>query len=149
MSPASHLVSNVDKIWLPDYDDAAMLRVLIADDSPSLRLGLRAALEAAGFAEVIEASEGDQALALAITRRPDVAILDVSLGAANGFDVCRAIRADARLVSVAVVMLTGHTEPAGEAERLGRAAGADRVLFKPISPRELRAAVDEVAARPD
>ena len=124
-----------------------MRRVLIADDSPALRLGLRAALEAAGFAEVVEAADGDQALALAITRRPDVAILDVSLGTANGFDVCRAIRADGRLVSVAVVMLTGHTEPPGEAERLAHAAGADRILFKPVSPRALRAVVEEMTTR--
>ena len=123
-----------------------MLRVLIADDSSLLRVGLRAALEVRGFAEVVEAEDGDGALALALARQPDVAILDVSLGADNGFDVCRSIRAQASLASMAVVMLTGHTEPEGEAERLAREAGADRVLFKPVSPRALRAVVDELVA---
>ena len=44
------------------------------------------------------------------------------------------------------VLLTGHTEPEGEAERLAHEAGVDRVLFKPASPRSLRAAVEQVLA---
>ena len=139
-------IADDKQVWM--YDPAIVTRVLVADDSFSLRLALRTALEAGGFAEVIEAPDGSHALALAITRRPNVAILDVSMGADNGFDVCRAIRADERLAGLAVIMLTGHTEPPGEAERLAREAGADCVLFKPVSPRILRVSVEELVAGP-
>jgi len=102
-------------------NDAAPIRVLLADDHTLLREGLRRSLEGAGLAVVAEARDGEEAVALAEEHRPDIVLMDVSMPKGGGVEATRAIRA--RLPDVEVVMLTMHAEPAviGEAVRAGAA----------------------------
>lgn len=109
-----------------------MARLLIADDQEPIRAMVRITLATQGW-EIIEATTAAQALALARSERPDLALLDVDLGPGlTGFDVCRAMKEDATTMHIAVVMLTAFDAEADRAK--GLAAGADRYLTKPFSP---------------
>jgi DNA-binding NarL/FixJ family response regulator len=84
-----------------------MIRVLLADDHPVFRKGLRGVLEEAADIEVVaELGDGDAAFAAAEMRKPDIAVLDLDMPGKNGIEVARAIR-DVRL-PVKAVLLTGH-----------------------------------------
>lgn len=105
--------------------------ILIVDDVADIRNFVRAALTPEGF-DVIEASNGSQALQLVAERKPSVVILDLSIGQPDGFEVCREIR---RTSSVPIIMLTSHVQEMDEAMCL--AAGADDYITKPVSARIL------------
>jgi len=84
------------------------MRVLIADDHPLLRQGLKALLEKEGFEVVGAAADGHEAVALAERLKPDVAVLDIGMPGLNGLDVARELQ-HLKLVK-ATVLLTMHTE---------------------------------------
>lgn len=112
-----------------------MTRLLIVEDQPEIRMLIQMALEFENF-EIHEAPDGDAALALLPTLRPDLVLLDVLMpGSRNGLDVCRAIKADAQLSGTRVVMLSARSQPSDR--QAGLAAGADAYLVKPFSPNEL------------
>ncbi|NNL98137.1 MAG: response regulator transcription factor [Acidimicrobiia bacterium] len=116
-------------------------RVLIVDDEQELRAMLSAYLTADGF-EVLEASDGEQALELAQSGDPNVVILDVGLPGIDGFEVLRRIRS---FSDVPVIMLTARSE---EVDRVvGLTVGADDYVTKPFSPRELSARIGAVLRR--
>ncbi|HMV49024.1 MAG TPA: response regulator transcription factor [Blastocatellia bacterium] len=85
------------------------IRVLIADDHPLIRRGLRQVIEAETNFEVIaEASDGQQALNLIVLHQPHIAILDVSMPELGGFDVARELHQ--RKLATAVIFLTMHKD---------------------------------------
>jgi len=97
---------------------------------------------------VVRAGTGEDALALASTRHPDLVILDLGLPQMGGLDVATRLRTD---TPVPIIMLTARVE---ESDRiLGFGVGADDYVTKPFSPRELVARVQAVlrrtTARPD
>ena len=115
-------------------------RVLVADDNADMREYLTRILSV--HWEVDAVSDGREALALALRRRPDLIISDVMMPSLDGFGLLRALRADAELRTIPVVMLSAR---AGEEARIeGIEAGANDYLVKPFSAREL---VARVAAR--
>ena len=83
-----------------------MKRILVIEDEPQMRLGLRDNLELEGY-EVETAADGDEGLQKAASFTPDLVILDVMLPKKNGFDVCRDLRA--RSISTPIVMLTARS----------------------------------------
>lgn len=87
---------------------SAEIQILIADDHPIVRQGLRQTIEAAEFRVIAEASDGLQALALIEELRPEIAVLDVDMPELDGFGVARAIRQ--RGLAVKLVFLTVHRE---------------------------------------
>ncbi|MGZ8198743.1 MAG: response regulator transcription factor [Burkholderiales bacterium] len=111
-----------------------MKRVLVAEDEPSIVLSLEFLLREAGF-EVITAQNGATALALAEQHKPDLVVLDIMLPLVNGFEVCRALRADPALRGLRIVMLTARGRER-EVEK-GLALGADAYITKPFATREL------------
>jgi DNA-binding NarL/FixJ family response regulator len=119
-----------------------MLRVLLADDHPVVREGLRALLEGHGLTVVGEASNGREAVELARTTRADVAILDIGMPELNGLDALRAIRREAP--QLRVVLLTIHDDDAYVIE--GRRLGALGFVLKSEAGSELLTAVREAAA---
>jgi two-component system, cell cycle response regulator len=112
--------------------------VLVAEDSLVVRALLRAQLKERGYT-VVEAADGEQALARAREARPDVILLDVDMPKRNGFDVLAALKADADLADVPVVFITGRTT-AEDAVR-GLDMGAHDYLRKPFEAAELTARV--------
>ncbi|MEY4469341.1 MAG: hypothetical protein RLZZ87_665 [Actinomycetota bacterium] len=106
-------------------------QILVVDDNEDIRIFVRAALTPEGF-DVIEASNGTEALAIFKKSEPAVIILDLSIGQPDGFEVCREIRKSS---TVPIIMLTSHVEEMDEAMCL--AAGADDYITKPVSARIL------------
>jgi DNA-binding NarL/FixJ family response regulator len=124
-----------------------MIRVLLADDQALIRSGIRSLLDAEDDIEVVaEAADGQQAIALALEHRPDIALVDIQMPVLDGIEATRQIVADQRLASVRVVILTNY----GLDEYIFRAlrAGASGFLLKDTQPAELLQAL-RVAARGD
>lgn len=120
---------------------ASLITVLIVDDHPVVRQGLRALLEAQdGFAVAGEAGDGAQAVELAASARPDVVLLDLKLPDMDGIAVLDALRS--RGVDSRVLVLTSATEP-GLASRAMR-GGAAGVIYKDVDPDALIRAIRSV-----
>ena len=120
-----------------------MTEILVADDVPSVRKLFRMILQPAY--RIIEAGDGQEALRLLLDTRPPVAILDVTMPKLNGLDLCRAIRQDPRLASMAIVIITANGGPADRAAAL--AAGADHFISKPFSPAVILRLIQSMLAR--
>ena len=118
--------------------------VLVADDDPDILQLIAFRLERAGY-EVVQATDGEQALQLATELHPDLAVLDVTMPKLTGHDVTRRIRADDATRQMRVILLTARVQEADVA--LGFASGADDYLKKPFSPEELRARVEALLGR--
>src|SRR5205814_5235422 len=93
------------------------MRILVAEDETIIRLDLRALLERAGFEVCAEARDGEEAVALARSEQPDVAVLDVKMPKLDGIEAARRIL-DER--PIPIVMLTAY----GQDELVQRAAEA-------------------------
>lgn len=127
----------------------ARLKVLAVDDQVDLRRLMRLTLEAEGH-EVFEAGTGSEALEVAAREAPDVVVLDVLMpGELHGFEVCRRLKADARLSGARVILVSERLQPVDVDS--GRQAGADYCLAKPFSPLKLTELVAACGprARPD
>jgi phosphate regulon transcriptional regulator PhoB len=119
-------------------------KILIVEDEKDIRDLVRYHLEQEGFS-VLEADEGELALALVRRERPVLVVLDVLLPGMSGLDICRAIRLDEESARVPIVMLTAR---AAEVDKVvGLEMGADDYVTKPFSPRELVARVKAVIRR--
>ncbi len=106
-------------------------RVLVIDDDPIMRELAAAKLVEAGY-EAISAADGAEGLALARSSvKPDLIITDVDMPSMSGFELTRAVRADADLASVPVIVITGSEHP--QAVEIAFAAGATSFLAKPIN----------------
>ncbi|GAB3153492.1 response regulator [Microbispora hainanensis] len=122
-----------------------MIRVLLADDQPLIRAGVRALLDSEPDIEVVgEAVDGDQAVAMAVELRPDVVFMDVRMPELDGIEATRRIAADPRLDAVHVVILTMFE--LDEYVFRGLRAGASGFLVKDTEPAQLLQAVRVVAA---
>ncbi len=112
--------------------------VLIVDDDASARTTIEAILSNDGY-RLSFAEDGYKALKLAQAIQPDLIILDVMMPALDGFEVCRRIRATAKLAEIPVIILTALDDSPSLLQ--GIEAGADDFLFKPVDRQELRARV--------
>ena len=113
-------------------------RILVVDDTVA-NVKLLADLLAFKGYEVVTASNGEEGLAKLKEHRPDLVLLDVMMPVMNGYDMCRAIRADPAHGVLPVVMVTS-LDPTIERVK-GIEAGADDFLSKPINQAELLARV--------
>ncbi|MDU4962088.1 MAG: response regulator transcription factor [Sporomusaceae bacterium] len=115
------------------------MRILVADDEPSILEVVKLYLEQEGFT-VYVAADGDQALAIETELQPDLLILDIMLPGQSGWDICRSLRRQ-----VPVIFLTAKST---EYDKItGFSLGADDYVTKPFSPKELVARVKAVLRR--
>ena len=119
-----------------------MTRILIAEDETLIRLDLRAQLEDAGYDVCAEARDGAEAVELAATAKPDVALLDIRMPKLDGIEAARAILADE---PIPIVILTAFDDAA----LVQRAAdvGAFAYVTKPYAPNTLAPAIELAIAR--
>src|SRR5262249_30970093 len=120
--------------------------IVVADDDPDIVTLVSGALSKAGF-EIAPATNGGYALELVRSRRPDLAVLDVSMPRLDGLEVLRSIRSDPELAEVPVILLSARAQE--EDVKNGYAVGASKYMRKPFSPRELVAVARELLADQD
>jgi two-component system, response regulator PdtaR len=120
------------------------MRILVAEDETIIRLDLRALLERAGFEVCAEARDGVEAVELARSELPDVAVLDVKMPKVDGIEAARRILEER---PIPIVMLTAY----GQDELVQRAAevGVFGYLVKPFREQDLLPAIRTARARHD
>lgn len=121
-------------------------KVLIVDDEPDIRRIAKLGLARVGGMEVVEATGGAEALALAREHQPDAILLDVMMPGLDGPTTLARLREDAATAGVPVVFLTAKAI-AAEVDRL-RSLGAAGVLTKPFDPMTLAQELRAVLGRP-
>src|SRR5437899_238297 len=104
-------------------------RILIVDDN-SMNLDILRALLAAHGYEIITATDGEAALAVAREEQPDLILLDVMMPKMNGFEVCRSLKADFSVPFMPIIMVTAKADSKDIVE--GLEAGGDEYLTKPV-----------------
>jgi CheY-like chemotaxis protein len=114
--------------------------VLVVDDEPDVRLVARLVLTSAGYG-VVEAANGEDALAALERDPPDLVLLDVRMPGLDGWEVLRRARAEPATSTVPVVVFTADASAVDEAE--GRLGTDDSLITKPFKPDRL---VDAVRA---
>ena len=117
------------------YDDSKK-KILIVDDEPSIQDLLVFNLEKEGY-KTITASDGEEAVEMALIQKPDLILLDVMLTKSDGLTVCKKIRQT--LTKTPIIMLSAKGEEIDKI--LGLEIGADDYMTKPFSVRELIARV--------
>ena len=119
-----------------------MSRILVVEDERDLALGLQANLEVEGH-EVEVVYSGEEGVAAAAARRPDLVLLDVMLPGMDGFAVLRRLRADG--IDAPVLLLTARAEEVDKVR--GFRAGADDYVTKPFGVMELLLRVEALLRR--
>jgi two-component system KDP operon response regulator KdpE len=115
--------------------------ILVVDDEPQIRRFLRLALETHGYS-VVEASTAEMALRAAVTRRPDLVVLDLGLPDREGFDVLAAIREWSQIPVLVLSVRARETEKVRAFE-----LGADDYVVKPFGMAELLARIGAALRR--
>jgi len=117
------------------------IKILVVDDDAHIREVVRFALAKAGL-EVIEAGDGQKALALFQRTKPNLIVLDITMPEMDGLAVCREIR---KTSDLPILFLSSRTD---EVDRVvGLEVGGDDYVIKPFSPRELVARVQAILKR--
>ncbi|GBC86544.1 Transcriptional regulatory protein WalR [bacterium HR12] len=112
--------------------------ILVVDDDPDIARFVEVNLRSAGY-EVAVASDGEQALEMAMQLRPDLVLLDVMMPRIDGFEVAQRLRRNPQTANTSIIMLTAKALSTDKV--LGLTAGADDYIIKPFDPIELLARV--------
>ena len=118
--------------------------VLVVDDEPFICRSLSFVLRKGNY-HVVEARNGEEALAAVREHKPDLVFMDVMMPQLNGFDVCAAIKQDPELRSTRVILLTAKGQDSDR--EVGTRAGADAYMTKPFSPTKILERARELLAR--
>ena len=113
-------------------------RILVVEDQEDNRQILRDLLAATDY-EVVEAENGEAALAAVVKQRPDLILMDIQLPILDGYEATRRIKADPALSSIPIIAVTSYAL-SGDEEK-ARSAGCDDFVPKPFSPRQLLAKI--------
>ena len=121
-------------------------RILIADDSSNTRGILKFMLQNQGF-ELVEAENGEEALAKAASCAPDLIVMDGMMPKMSGFDACRELKANPKTSAIPVILLTAvaQVEPHRD---WAKEAPADRYMAKPFQMKELLSAMESLLGMP-
>lgn len=121
-----------------------MRSALICDDEPVIRMSLKNRLKELGFDEIIECGDGEAAVQLALSKVPDLAVLDVAMPKKDGITAAREIRAK---LKIPVLLLTACYDP--ETVKRAKNAGIAALLTKPFREQDLWPAIELAFAHAD
>jgi|SRR5581483_9110601 len=118
-----------------------MKKILVADDDGKLQLLLRTTLSEVGY-EILEASDGEEAIRLASAEKPDLILLDIGMPKLNGYEVCKRIRQDKdpKMAKTKIVVISVKNYPVDI--RSAKDVGVDEYLVKPFTLKQLRDTVN-------
>ncbi|MHB8232472.1 MAG: response regulator transcription factor [bacterium] len=111
-----------------------MPKILIADDEPHIRLLMEQTLEDVEDegVELLIAKDGEEALEIIKSHKPDLVFLDVMMPKMSGFEVCHEVKVNLKISDIYIVLLTAKGQ---EVDRLkGAEVGADLYMTKPFNP---------------
>ena len=109
-------------------------KILVVDDSTTVTLVQRMVLTRHAY-DVVTATDGEEAIGVAMREHPDLILMDVVMPKMNGFDACKRIRRENSIQDVPIIMVTTRGE-AANVER-GFDSGCNEYVTKPINPTEL------------
>ncbi|HET7190650.1 MAG TPA: response regulator [Pseudolabrys sp.] len=115
-------------------------RILVVEDQEDNRQILRDLLGSAGY-DLIEAENGEEALAAVSKHRPDLVLMDIQLPVMDGYEATRRLKADPEFKAIPVIVVTSYALSGDEGK--AREAGCDAYVTKPYSPRLLLAKIKE------
>ncbi len=109
-------------------------KILVVDDDRTITDLLKKYLEKNGY-EVIAINEASEGLELAMTRKPDLIVLDVMMPIINGFNFCRLVKAEEDTRDIPIILLTSRNKM--KDIEIGLEMGAEAYLIKPLNIEEL------------
>jgi len=115
-------------------------RILVVEDQEDNRKIMRDLLSASGY-QSIEATTGDQGLAMAEREVPDLILMDIQLPGLDGYEVTRRIKANPALMHIPIIAVTSYALSGDDQKAY--AAGCDGYVTKPFSPRQLLTKIRE------
>ena len=119
--------------------------ILVSEDERDIRELIVISLLTSGLTNVIQAHNGEEAVAQAKTHKPALILMDVRMPRMTGYEACKALKEDASTANIPVVFLSAKGQ---EAEvKLGRELGAVEYIIKPFSPDELVDRVRDILRR--
>ncbi|HSZ55544.1 MAG TPA: response regulator [Tepidisphaeraceae bacterium] len=118
--------------------------ILVADDESHILNVVSLKLRNAGY-RVITASDGQEALDLAVQEKPDLVITDYHMPRLSGIELCRRLKQDAQTRGIPAIMLTARGYHLDEQDTID--SGILQMLSKPFSPRHLLVTVNQVLER--
>ena len=118
-----------------------MSRVLIADDEPHIRKLVSFSLGNHGY-EVLEATDGEEAVRIATETMPDLILMDVMMPVMTGYDAVRKLKSEPTTADIPIVMLSAKSQKAEQEE--GLSCGAREYICKPFTPKDLVQRVDVI-----
>ena len=141
-------IEEVDRVLATDEGHAAAARtrsrILVTDDEPITRMLVKLLLEREQY-EVLEATNGHQAVEIAVRERPDLVLIDLNMPEMDGYEAIRRLRRDFSFATLPIVVLTSEEGPGVEKRVL--ALGADDYIIKPFDPEVLLSRVNAVFRR--
>lgn len=122
------------------------MKILVVDDSPTMRRIAVQMMKKLGYQDVIEAGNGQEALAQLQAGTPvDLVLTDWNMPVMNGLELVQAIRADQRLGKVPILMVT--TRNMKEDIIIAMKAGVNNYLTKPFTPQGVKEKIDKILVR--
>jgi len=115
-------------------------RILVVEDQEDNRRILRDLLTSVGY-EIVNATNGEEAVTAAARERPDLILMDLQLPLLDGYEATRRIKADPALHAIPIIVVTSYA--LSDDEGKAKAAGCDAYVAKPYSPRALLAKIRE------
>jgi len=120
-----------------------MKKILIVDDRPEVVELVRVTLEGEDY-QIVDASDGKEALKKVRLEKPDLVLLDVVMPKMDGFEVCRKLKKDPETQEIPIIMLTAKAQKVDKEK--GRQVGASDYITKPFSPSALLTKIEEILA---
>ncbi len=120
-----------------------MKKILIADDRAEVVELVRVTLEGEDY-QIVDASNGKEALKKVRLEKPDLVLLDVVMPKMDGFEVCRKLKKDPETQEIPIIMLTAKAQKVDKEK--GREVGASDYITKPFSPSALLTKIEEILA---